>query len=310
MSAQEQILIIKHGALGDIILATGPMAAIRRHHPSAHITLLTTPPYSKLLEASPFVDEVWTDIRPKAWMIRRLARLKRQLNSRPFARVYDLQTSERSSRYLKLFTHQPEWSGIAKGASHRHNSPERTSLHTIERQKQQLAIAEVQDVPGSNIDWMTADVSGLRPDDDYVILVPGGSAHRPEKRWPVERYTELAARLVSQGISPVLIGANAEVELLNQIEAAVSAVKNLCNRTSFEQLATLARHACYAVGNDTGPMHIVAAAGCPSTVLFSYTSNPDLCAPRGKHVTILREPDLATLTSEAVENSLKLAATT
>jgi ADP-heptose:LPS heptosyltransferase len=61
-----------------------------------------------------------------------------------------------------------------------------------------------------------------------------------------------------------------------------------------------------AVGNDTGPMHLIAAAGCSSVVLFSADSDPALCAPRGK-VAVLRRPDLAQLTVDEVAAALPLA---
>lgn len=293
----EQILIIKHGALGDMILATGPMKAIRQQHPTAHIVLLTTKPYARLMTQCPFIDDVWIDPKPKAWQIGRLVALTKALNARSFAWVYDLQTSRRSTRYSKLFTKpKPKMSCLAKGASHRHNTAERTRLHTIDRQKQQLAIAGISHVPAPDISWMSADIFDQRPTGRFVLLVAGGSAHRPEKRWPASSYIALAGELASQGITPVLVGAGAESALLAQIVDAVPQALNLCNRTSFEALAELARHALYAVGNDTGPMHIIAAAGCPSCVLFNtIASNPDLCAPRGAHVRIIAVADLAAL---------------
>ncbi|MBN8903381.1 MAG: hypothetical protein J0H57_20345, partial [Rhodospirillales bacterium] len=64
--------------------------------------------------------------------------------------------------------------------------------------------------------------------------------------------------------------------------------------------ADLARAARVAVGNDTGPMHLIGTAGCPSLVLFSDESDPALCAPRGPSVAVLRRPDLAGLEVETV----------
>jgi ADP-heptose:LPS heptosyltransferase len=70
--------------------------------------------------------------------------------------------------------------------------------------------------------------------------------------------------------------------------------RSLLGRTSLADLAVLARGAAGAIGNDSGPMHLIAAAGCPSVVLFSADSDPALCAPRGK-VAVIRRDDLATL---------------
>lgn len=303
-----RVLIIKHGALGDMILATGPMKAIRAHHPQAHIVLLTTRPFAAMMAKAPFIDEVWIDDKPRAWQFGKLADLIKVLNSPRFDWVYDLQTSGRSTRYFKLFIKpKPQCSSLAKDASHRHHTPERTSLHTIERQKQQLSIAGIDAVPPPDMSWLAeeATIDDVMIDDQkLVLLVPGGSAHRPEKRWPAERYAELANRLIASGHRVALLGAGAEAEILSIIESSVTDRQNLinlCNRTSFAQIAALAGRAAYAVGNDTGPMHIIAACGCPCSVIFNTSaSNPDLCAPRGKHVTILKAPDMAQISVDGV----------
>ena len=70
---------------------------------------------------------------------------------------------------------------------------------------------------------------------------------------------------------------------------------------------SLARAAAVAIGNDTGPMHLIATAGCPSIVLFSGDSDPALCAPRGPLVDVLRRPDLATLDVDTVLHAMAAA---
>lgn len=136
------------------------------------------------------------------------------------------------------------------------------------------------------------------------MLVPGGAPHRPAKRWPAAHYAALATHLIEGNITPVLIGGPDEAELAAGIEAAASGTRNLTGETSFAEIAGLASRAALAVGNDTGPMHIAAAALCPSLVLFSADSDPALCAPRGDHVTVLREADLTDLALEKVVAAL------
>src|SRR6266568_3426199 len=135
-----RILVIKLGALGDFVQALGPAAAIRAHHPEAAITLLTTAPFAELARRAPYFDEVWIDERPRLSALRGLLELRRRLRGAGFARIYDLQTSGRSSAYFHLMGPgaRPEWSGIARGASHPHDNPRRDSMHTIERQSDQL----------------------------------------------------------------------------------------------------------------------------------------------------------------------------
>lgn len=302
----KEVLVIKHGALGDIILATGPFASIRKAQPDAHITLLTAKPYNHLLKNAPFFDEIWLDEKPKLWQFGKVLRLNKLLRSKRFDWVYDLQTSQRSTGYFRMLHHAGlSYSGLAKG-SHQHDTPERTTLHTVDRQRQQLEIAGMQEILPPDIRWLHEDVSALKPNGQYIVLVPGGSAHRPEKRWPAEQFQAFATALLARGITPIWIGAGAEAELLDGLAEAVPQSINLCNQTSFAQIAELARGAICAVGNDTGPMHIIAATGCQSVVLFSHASNPDLCAPRGEHIHILRRPSLAELSIEDVLAQLPL----
>ena len=301
------ILVIKLGALGDFVQALGPFAAIRRHHKDARITLLTTSPYADLAEASGYFNAIWIDERPQWWQVRRWLDLKRRFAEAGFGRVYDLQTSDRSGFYYRLLAEpKPEWSGIARGCSHPHLNPKRDFLHTVDRQREQLAAAGIDDVALPELDWAGGDIAALGLDRPFVLLVPGGSAHRPAKRWPIAGYAALANSLVDRGYQPVLIGTGAEAQRNAEIAAACAQAVNLTGRTSLFDLASLAREAAGAVGNDNGPMHLVAAAGCPTLVLFSSASDPALCAPRGVSVAILRRDNLADLEIAEVEAAIRL----
>jgi ADP-heptose:LPS heptosyltransferase len=305
----ERILVIKLGALGDFVQATGPFAAIRRHHAAARITLLTTRPYAEFARQSPYFDSVWLDDRPKAWQLRRWLTLRRWLRGRGYRRVYDLQTSDRSSLYYHLFWPgpYPEWSGIARGCSHRHTNPGRDAMHTVERQAEQLRLAGVAEVPPPELSWVSADVSRFRLPDRYALLVVGGAPHRPEKRWPADRYAALAVRLVDAGVTPVLLGTAVEGVEVGAVKAACPDAVSLLGRTGFSDIVALARGAVAAVGNDTGPMHLVGVAGCPAVVLYSHASDPALCGQRGPRVTILRRDDLGDLAVDEVTAALPLS---
>lgn len=288
------ILVIKLGALGDFIQALGPFQAIRRHHAGSPITLLTTEPFADLARMSPYFDRVWPIGRPRklgAWL--QLRRVLRE--GVPFARVYDLQTSDRSAFYFKLFWPgpYPEWSGIAKGCSHPHSNPKRDFMHTVERQAEQLGMAGIADVPPPDASWIEADAARFYLPQQFALIVPGGARHRPKKRWPQAHYARLMARLAERGVTPVLIGGRQEETLLYELKAAVPEAVDLGGQTSVADLVAIARLARFAVGNDTGPMHAFALAGCPTVVLYSSASDPALCAQRGPKVTILRKDRLA-----------------
>ena len=287
-----RVLVIKLAALGDFAQAFGPFAAIRAHHPGARITLLTTRAYAPLARMSPWFDEVWEDGRPDWTDLPGVFRLARRLRGAGFDRVYDLQTSARSSRYRRFVGRRAEWSGMAPGASHPHANPRRDLMHTVERQREQLAMAGITAFPEPDLSWLDADVQRFGLPQRFCLLVPGASPGRPAKRWPEDRFGALAAAL---GLPAVVIGGPAEGALAAAIVAAAPGTVDLTGRTGFADIAALARRAAFCVGNDTGPTQLIAACGCPTLALFGQDSDPALCAPRGPRATFLRHVPLSAL---------------
>lgn len=308
MSTQKgRILVIKLGALGDFVMATGPFAAIRAAHPAENIVLLTTAPFADFAAASGYFDEVWIDERPSRINLVAIQRLRRRLRRGKFYRVYDLQTSNRSSWYFRLMRGflRPQWSGIAFGCSHPHTNRNRNRMHTIERQADQLAVTGIAETPFPDLSWATADISRFDLPDRFVLLIPGGAAHRPGKRWPADRYRDLARQFLKIDVMPVIVGGPDEVDLAAEIADGTGAM-SIAGETSFFDIAALSRAAAGAVGNDTGPMHIAAISGCPSVVLFSGESDPAITAPRGDDVQVLRREKLADLPVSEVAEALSL----
>ena len=302
-----KILVIKLSALGDFVLALAAMKKIREVHKGAHITLLTTPPFEALAKACPYFNAVETDGRPQGlgeWLV-----LRRRIKAARYDRVYDLQTSAQSARIFHMLSpFPPEWSGIAAGCSLPHKNPNRNRMHTLERQADQLKYAgiwpdaptEPGSAPGPDLSWVLPKPTQIRPvpggvrPRPYVLFVPGGSAHRLDKRWPAERYGQLGKILAERGYDVVIIGGPQESALARQIQREVGQARDLTGRTDFAKVAVLGAKASLVVGNDTGPLHLAAATGSPTVVLFSSASDPELAAPRG-HVTVLRSGNLGDL---------------
>ena len=313
--AKQRILVIKLGALGDFAQALGPFEAVRTHHDEldaatggsghAHITLLTTPPFRKLGEDTGFFDAVWDDGRAKGFSA--MLSLVRRMSWARFTRVYDLQTSSRSSLYFHLLWPRTEWSGIARGCSHPHANPQRDLMHTIDRQAEQLRDAGIAHTPMPDV----ARLRGIRPaaellgtDAPYGLLVPGAAPHRPAKRWPAEYFGEVARAWADRGLLPVILGTAGEKPLADAIRAVAPSALDMTGATSLNDIVTLALGARAAAGNDTGPMHLVSLAGTPSVALFGSDSDPALCAPRGASVSVLQAPEISAITPEAVNAAL------
>jgi ADP-heptose:LPS heptosyltransferase len=297
----QRILVIRLSAFGDFIQALGAFAAIRRRHATDRITLLTTCPFAEFAADLGYFDEVLVDVRPAPLALIGWLRLRRHLRQRQFDRVYDLQTSQRSGAYAWLWRPRlPEWSGIAWGCSHPHANRDRDRQHTIDKQSEQLLMAGIHPIPLPALPRFERVLPEGLDGRPFVLLVPGSSARHPEKRWPVECFAALACALDQSGCIPVVVGTAPEAPLAAVIREVCPAAVDLVGRTDFSVLAALAQRAVLTVGNDSGTCHLAAAADCPVIVLFAGGTDPERCAPRGRLVRVLAQPDLAMLAAETV----------
>ena len=300
---KRNILVIKLSALGDFVQALGPAAAIRQHHAADEITLLTTRAFAALAQQSGFFDKIVIDARPKLFEVAGWVALRRVLRSGRFDRVYDLQTSDRSSLYSWLFppARSLEWSGIAWHCSHPHANLARHPQHTIDKQAEQLLMAGIHPTPLPCCRASTRPLPAGLKHRAFFILIPGSSPRHTAKRWPARCYGELAQQLFqSTGIVPVIIGGAGEEALAAAIQAACPVAIDLVGRTELTSLVDLADAAAFTIGNDTGATHIAAVGGHPVFVLFSDASDPGRCAPRGPQVHVLTSPCLDDLQVDQV----------
>jgi len=285
-----RILAIKHSALGDIILALPHLRALREAHADDRLIAATTAPYVELLSASGLFDEVWVD--PRAGLLRPLPALAwmGRLRRAGFQRIYDLQGTRRTRTYHRALAGTGvEWVGNAPGCSHFHPDPDRP-LHITLHRRRQLARAGVMHIGPPDLRFLSGCLDDFNLPARFTLLVPGGAAHRPEKRWPVEGFATVAQALLARGSTPVLLGTGAESRALAAIAAACPGAIDLGGRTGLGLLAELGRRAESAIGNDTGPMHILAAVGTPCAVLYGHASDPALIRPWGPRVATLRAP--------------------
>ncbi len=301
-----KILVIKLSALGDFVQAMGPMSAIRKHHPQAHITLLTTKMFKTFGEKCGYFDDVIIDKRPKLFNFSGLLSLRKTLVAGHFHRVYDLQNNDRTAFYLKLFPRnkRPEWVGAAKGASHRNNSPERTTGHAFEGHQQTLGLVGIKNVEVDTLKWVNEDLSTFPLSAPYILFVPGCAPQHPHKRWPDQSYSALANQLTKEKYQIVLLGTDAEKEVTQSIKSACPDALDLTGQTSLFQIAALAHGACAAIGNDTGPMHMIGPTGCPCLALFSGQSQPKRHAPKGENVITLQQSVISDIQIEDVKEKL------
>ena len=310
---KNNILIIKHGALGDIILSGSAMQAIRKNHKYDCIICLTIDTYADILEACPWIDKVIVDIKPKWNDIKGWHRLKNIFLKYKFKKVYDLQTSYRSNIYFYLFffLRKVLWSGIAYGSKYRHSNPKRKFMHTFERHKDQLKLCGIKYDKIPDWKWLSKNYENrnLLIDKDFAIIVPGSSPHRINKRWKKSSFAQLIQALSKLGIKSLLLGLKNEKRYIDSIIKMVDnkillKPLNYAGKTNFKDIAYLSDKAKFAVGNDTGSMHLIASSGLMTIVLFGFDSDPNLCAPIGRRVKIIKEDNINSIQINDVMNIL------
>ena len=258
------VLVVKLGALGDLLLADGALRDIRAHHPRDHVVLLTRRPFVALMARCPHVDEVLADDNAPRWRIDRMAALAGRLRSRRFERAYDLQNSRRSGFYRRWLLPGVPWSAgecvSGRGAD---------ATPVLERHARQLAGAGIDAVHARapRPSWLAEPlpplVAGrLRP--PYAVLLPGASARHPRKRWP--GFGELARLLAADGLQVASAPGPDEMPALEAMPGDILLDEG--RPLTIPQLATVLLGAALVVGNDSGPTHLAAHLGCRGLALF------------------------------------------
>ena len=311
---QKNILIIKHGAVGDIVFSLGAFKALREHHKKDHLILMTSSPFQAFAKKTKYFDEIWIDDRPRLWKIWDCWKLFQQFKERNLYRIYDLQRSKRTKLYYKILNFflkpSPQWSGNIEGCTFPFTSPYQMKMHICDAHAKQLEIAGIANTPLPNLDWLQESIKDIQLPKKFFLFVPGCSASQSHKRWPAENFAAIAQRLVKEhGITPVILGTQEEQEAIQHIQEACPKAVSLMGMVSLWQIPTLARQAIGALGHDTGPMHMITIADCPSTFLFSYSSIPARCGPKKPHSIVLKTHNLKDIGIETVHQHLQFRKT-
>jgi len=305
-----QILVIKHGALGDIMQGLDAFASLRAGNPDAHIALMTSPAFAGLTAMMPWFDEIIIDPRAGVFNIAAGWRNRTHLRRR-WAVIVDMQCSHRTARYFSVFVRrETRWIGTVAGCSDL--LPDFTGVNN---QQRMLITAKRA---GGNTDADTADINWLAGDDtslaaiarlnlpaSYAVLVPGCSQAKPEKRWPAAQFAALARALNATGLAVCVVGTSEDRDAVDAMLVDAPKTIDLCGKTNLSVLATLCSGAACVIGNDTGPMFLAARSGAPSLVLMGPQTNPDMSAPTGPAARWLRAISIDDISVADVELELK-----
>lgn len=274
----QNILIIRLGAMGDIILTSGAVRDIRLAYPKATIYFLTGGNlFAKVLRRNPDIDHVIVAPRPKLQRFWQSIPTIKQLRKLNIDRVYDLQ--EGKARYLRCWLEPVQWVGTARGASHRVLIDGKAEPRALQNYANRLRTGEVEPEHTLKPDvcWMAEPIddvlAGLNVPERFILLIPGSSMKNPDRRWPF--YAELAEQLQSVGYSCVTVPGPEELELCAELPATMLMRKQDDGSEkplTYFELAGVACKAHYVIGNDTGPSHIAARCGAPGLGLFGQAT--------------------------------------
>ncbi|MBY0429302.1 MAG: glycosyltransferase family 9 protein [Alphaproteobacteria bacterium] len=304
MMAQKNILVIRLGALGDILLCMKPFQDIRVAHKDANITLLTMPAFAGLARQMPWFDEVIEDTRPEWWQWKGWMALRQAIVSRHFDIVIDLQNKPRTRFYRDVFFGPKiQWSSSTGNSTYPLTVFEK-KMHRQDELLVQLRQADISDSGVVDLNWLSAPIGGLNLPPRYVVLVPGCSPHLLHKRWPPQAYAQLARYFEAKNCGVVVVGTKADAQSIAAIKANADFIIDLSGQTSFAQLANLYHSAVAVVGNDTGPTFLAAMVGAPTLTLMSHHTDPVRSGPVGPKCAWLKEEIIADITVEAVQAKL------
>ncbi len=293
----ERVLVIVLGSLGDAVLATAPMAAIREHHIKGEVTVLTSRSNMRFFAQSPFVDRVDARWPPKKLMDK--IQFYWGLRTQGYGMVYDLTNSAQSAGIFRaLNPFPPNWSGDVAGCSHPHVDRSRLFLHRLDRHADQMMVCGIGPregfarglAPLPNLDWAAAVVTD--PDKasprhhgiegPFACLAPEGAADDRHKRWPNARFGELANALLARGVQPVIVGGPRAVNMAGEIRAVAPRALDLVARLDLFQFIALAKQSSLLVGSEGDMATIAAAAGAPTLAIINpEASSIRKAAPRG-----------------------------
>ena len=186
------ILIIKHGSLGDIAQASGAIQDISENHKNDQIFLLTTKPYFDLFKKNPFIHEVILDKRLPRYNLIYLYFLMRELKKHKFSKVFDLQNSSRSNFYKNILFPKADkivWSSSITTLPSDKNKEEFDKISVLERFDHQLKESglNTSNTLKPDFNWAATDISEIRnfyKFDKYILLFPFCSPHLTIKKWP------------------------------------------------------------------------------------------------------------------------------
>ena len=307
------ILIIKHGSLGDITQACGAIQDISENHSNDEVYLLTTKPYFDLFKKNKYLKDVILDKRLSQYNLIYLYSLMKKIKKYKFAKVYDLQNSKRTSFYKRILFPNSNfniWSSSETTLPPGSSKEEFDKKPVLDRFNHQLKVSGIKTkfTMSPDFSWSCSDISKIISEyklEKYIILFPFASAHLTSKRWPY--YNDLI-NLIEEKFKRdyrivVAPGPN-EIKDTKKINALC--ILDNGRPLDISQLSTLIKSSSFVIANDTGPAHMAAHLNAKGLTLFGSHASAFLQSIERENFKAIQVSDLNKLSAVKVfENLLK-----
>ena len=303
------ILIIKHGSLGDLIQANGAIKDIKKFYENRKVFLLTTEPYSIFMSECPYLDGVIIDKRLPRWNFFYLNNLKRKLLRYDISKVFDLQNSSRTKFYRKFIIKNAEWSSTETSLEPGQNKNDFNQDPVLDRMEIQLKKSGIDTEFTKNIDlnWATTDISRLLKqyaNNEYILLFPFCSVKHQNKKWPYFRELISKIKIDYKNKYPILLAPGPqEIEEANKLNGKVVLDDN--KPVNIKTLVSLINKAKFVIANDTGPAHIASHLDKKGLVLFGSHTTAKKVSIENFNFKALTVQNLEDLSVETVLNEVK-----
>ena len=304
------ILIIKHGSLGDLVQANGAMEDIKKSKKGSNIVLLTSNKYFNLMKKCPYIDEVIVDKRLPRWNLFYLHELKKKLSLYNFTQVFDLQNSNRTSFYKRFIIKNCEWASSDSVLEPHQKKSDFDKEPVLDRMQIQLKKNNIPTRYIKNIDlsWAVDDPAGLMNEytsKEYILIFPFCSKKNQNKKWP--NFKDLIYLIKQEYKNDyLLLVAPGPKEIKEANDFDLKTVLYNGKSISIKMLACLINQAKFIIANDTGPAHIASHLNKKGLVLFgSHTSAKKVSIENSKF-KVISVKNLKDLKVETVFKEVKL----
>ena len=297
------ILIIKHGSLGDIAQISGAIQDIKENHPNDKVFVLTTYPYEELFLKSPYIDEVYIDQRLSRLNLFYLLKLKQMISKLSLVKIYDLQNSSRTSFYRKFLFNKIKWSSTETTLASGNNKSDFDNDPVLKRFNFQLTNSNIvtKHTLKPNFSWACENVDDLKIKynlEKYILLFPFCSINLPHKKWPYYNDLILLIKKHNPEFEMIIAPSPNEIEESKKIKAR--AILKDDRALTITQLAGLIDKAQFVISNDTGPAHMAAHLGAKGVTLFGHHTTPKKVSIETKKFKAIIKDDLKELSAEEV----------